>query len=142
MANDVTTVTVVSYTAFPPLQTYVCGIFLLHYSGSHLHRTLSGILPYEARTFLTCHAAAATIRPTHINISKCHSVNLNTFYSKCKASVINIASPKLKNLYFSSTAVLYAFNIFSLPASAETSIRSVDSGRWKFVIRQSTALNL
>ena len=30
------------------------GIFLLHWPWSHLHRTLSGILPYEARTFLTC----------------------------------------------------------------------------------------
>ena len=28
------------------------GIFLLHYPQSRLHRTLSGILPYEARTFL------------------------------------------------------------------------------------------
>ena len=30
------------------------GLFLLHWSGSHLHRTLSGILPFEARTFLVC----------------------------------------------------------------------------------------
>ena len=30
------------------------GLFLLHLSGSHLHRTLSGILPFEARTFLVC----------------------------------------------------------------------------------------
>ena len=30
------------------------GTFLLHWPWSHLHRTLSGILPYEARTFLTC----------------------------------------------------------------------------------------
>ena len=29
------------------------GLFLLHWSGSRLHRTLSGILPFEARTFLT-----------------------------------------------------------------------------------------
>ena len=28
------------------------GLFLLHWSGSCLHRTLSGILPCEARTFL------------------------------------------------------------------------------------------
>ena len=28
------------------------GLFLLHWSGSYLHRTLSGILPCEARTFL------------------------------------------------------------------------------------------
>ena len=30
------------------------GIFLLHFPWSHLHLTLSGILPCEARTFLTC----------------------------------------------------------------------------------------
>ena len=29
------------------------GISLLHFPGSHLRRTLSGILPFEARTFLT-----------------------------------------------------------------------------------------
>ena len=34
--------------------TLAGGYFLLHFPGSHLHRTLSGILPYEARTFLTC----------------------------------------------------------------------------------------
>ncbi len=70
----VTTQAVVSYTAIPPLpvpeyasgteQLQQCckavrlikagGIFLLHWSGSRLHRTLSGILPCEARTFLTC----------------------------------------------------------------------------------------
>ncbi len=32
---------------------YFGGIFLLHWPWSHLHRTLSGILPCEARTFLT-----------------------------------------------------------------------------------------
>ena len=39
------------------LSTLTClaagGLFLLHWPWSHLHRTLSGILPYEARTFLT-----------------------------------------------------------------------------------------
>ena len=30
-----------------------CGTFLLHFPWSRLHRTLSGILPCEARTFLT-----------------------------------------------------------------------------------------
>ncbi len=30
-------------------------LFLLHFPWSRLHRTLSGILPCEARTFLTCH---------------------------------------------------------------------------------------
>ena len=50
--------------------------FLLHWPWSHLHRTLSGILPYEARTFLTCRKAAAityltytAFRVTHLRIS-------------------------------------------------------------------------
>ena len=71
--HAVTSTAVVSYTAFPTLlpQAEVCrgGIFLLHFPWSHLHRTLSGILPYEARTFLTCclsAIAAAIICPTFI----------------------------------------------------------------------------
>ena len=52
-----TSAAVVSYTALPPLPysgiTGTGGIFLLHYPWSRLHRTLSGILPCEARTFLT-----------------------------------------------------------------------------------------
>jgi len=51
----------------------VSGIFLLHYPRSHLHRTLSGVLPYEARTFLTCFSAAAIIRPTFSRLSYYHS---------------------------------------------------------------------
>ena len=53
-----------------------------------------------------------------------------------------MASPKLKNLYFSLTASLYAFIILSLPANAETSITNVDFGKWKLVINASIALNL
>ena len=50
--------------------------FLLHFPGSHLHRTLSGILPCEARTFLTCALAgpaAAIIRSayTYRNLVSC-----------------------------------------------------------------------
>ena len=56
-ARSVTSAAVVSYTALPPLPysgiTGTGGIFLLHYPWSRLHRTLSGILPCEARTFLT-----------------------------------------------------------------------------------------
>ena len=68
-APAVTREAVVSYTALPPLPRSFeetarscCatspssdggGIFLLHYPWSRLHRTLSGILPCEARTFLT-----------------------------------------------------------------------------------------
>ncbi len=57
-APAVTSKAVVSYTAFPPLPAYAGGIFLLHWPWSHLHRTLSGILPCEARTFLVCHLSA------------------------------------------------------------------------------------
>jgi hypothetical protein len=60
-ALPVTMQAVVSYTALPTLLCCALpreahsfsGIFLLHWPWSHLHRTLSGILPYEARTFLT-----------------------------------------------------------------------------------------
>ena len=48
------------------------GTFLLHCPGSRLHQTLSGILPCEARTFLSCSLSAltaATICPAQ-NISK------------------------------------------------------------------------
>ncbi len=38
--------------------------FLLHFPGSHLRRTLSGILPFEARTFLVRLKPSAIIRPT------------------------------------------------------------------------------
>ena len=53
-ACSVTKTAVSSYLAFPPLPYEYGGLFLLHWPGSRLHRTLSGILPYEARTFLTC----------------------------------------------------------------------------------------
>ena len=58
-AMSVTSHAVVSYTAFPPLPAKAGGLFLLHFPGSHLHRTLSGILPCEARTFLTCCLSAS-----------------------------------------------------------------------------------
>ena len=53
MALTVTRQTVVSYTAFSPLPAEAGGISLLHYLGSRLRRTLSAILPCEARTFLS-----------------------------------------------------------------------------------------
>ena len=69
-APSVTRGAVVSYTALPPLPGQnafaLCsgGTFLLHWPWSRLHRTLSGILPCEARTFLSCGLstlAAATV---------------------------------------------------------------------------------
>ena len=57
-ALPVTREAVGSYPAFSPLLEDSSGSFLLHWPGSHLHRTLSGILPCEARTFLTCGLSA------------------------------------------------------------------------------------
>ena len=63
-APPVTRKAVVSCTALPPLPdsciARIGGIFLLHFPWSRLHRTLSGILPCEARTFLTCCLSALT----------------------------------------------------------------------------------
>ena len=56
--------------------------------------------------------------------------------------IISIASPKEKKRYLSCTASSYAANTCSLPASADTNIINVDSGRWKFVINPSKILNL
>ena len=46
-------VSVSSYLAFPPLPPEGGGISLLHFPWGRPRRTLSVILPYEARTFLT-----------------------------------------------------------------------------------------
>ena len=65
-ALSVTRQAVVSYTAFPPLPGEPGGLFLLHWPWSHLHRTLSGILPCEARTFLTRINTAAITCPAYV----------------------------------------------------------------------------
>ena len=45
------------------------GCFLLHWSWSRLRRTLSGILPCEARTFLPRIAAPAITHPTQTDLN-------------------------------------------------------------------------
>ena len=59
------------------------GLFLLHWPWSHLHRTLSGILPYEARTFLVCGLSAMQPRSfvllTLLSIFILHSTPGNNF---------------------------------------------------------------
>ena len=84
-APVVTNRAVVSYTALPPLLLRMrnSGIFLLHWPWSRLHRTLSGILPYEARTFLTPQMRAAIICSTY-------SYQIN--YSSTKESTIQTTS--------------------------------------------------
>ena len=70
-ALSVTAEAVVSYTAFPPLRRYGIrrGLFLLHWPGSHLHRTLSGILPMKPGL-----SSSAAFRHLHPRLS----VLLNT----------------------------------------------------------------
>ena len=53
ICTSLPTVPVSSYLAFPSLPRKRGGLFLLHFPGSRLRRTLSVILPCEARTFLT-----------------------------------------------------------------------------------------
>ena len=55
---------------------------------------------------------------------------------------MNIASPKEKKRYLLSTAILYDFKMYSLEAKADTNITNVLFGKWKLVIKPSTALNL
>jgi len=84
-APAVTDRAVVSYTAFPPLPAEAGGIFLLHWPWSHLHRTLSGILPCEARTFLVCRLSALQPR----------SFVLLTYYYILTDSTLLLSSPTL-----------------------------------------------
>ena len=56
------------------------GIFLLHFPWSHLHRTLSGILPCEARTFLTCCLSAFAAAITY----------LTSFFMKLVYLILNV----------------------------------------------------
>ena len=63
-ALSVTRQAVVSYTAFPPLHGKPCGLFLLHCPWSRLRQMLSGTLPFEARTFLSCILSVMQQRPS------------------------------------------------------------------------------
>ena len=80
-ALSVTRKAVVSYTALPPLPAKAGGIFLLHYPWSRLHRTLSGILPCEARTFLTWPLSVLPAAIIHLTEHKRH---FNTGFPVCK----------------------------------------------------------
>ena len=76
-ALPVTSQAVSSYLAFSPLPAQSLKkrlrlgcCFLLHFPGSHLRRTLSGILPYVARTFLTRQASCDHLRYSYKLIQK------------------------------------------------------------------------
>ena len=49
----------------------------MHWPGSHLHRTLSGILPCEARTFLTWPLSVLPAAITYLTLSKTEHQTVN-----------------------------------------------------------------
>ena len=78
-------VPVSSYLAFPSLLTQcVSGLFLLHFPGGSPRRTLSVILPFEARTFLTLLPFGITVRGSPIFRGLIITFHLNKvkFYNK------------------------------------------------------------
>ncbi len=92
-ALPVTSQAVVSYTAFSPLP-HSGGSFLLRFPEGYPCRTLSGILPCEARTFLTWHEPAAIVCPAEIQ----NIVSDSICNCKCGCFVYNVLShAELKN---------------------------------------------
>ncbi len=93
MAFSVTRETVVSYTAFPPLPEKPGGISLLHYPWSRLRRTLSGILPCEARTFLTWPLSVLPAAITYLTLSKTEHQTVNNHTTNSLLVHPQIADP-------------------------------------------------
>jgi len=88
IASGVTVGPVVSYTAISPLPLRAVS-FLLHLSWDRSRQTLSGILPCEARTFLTCackHTHSATIQPARIYMIQ---LNAGKFNKKVRHPVLS-----------------------------------------------------
>ena len=81
-------------------------IFLLHFPQSRLHQTLSGILPYEARTFLTCSLSSlqprSSVLLTHFYI---------TLYLICQSTADTYT---LKQLPPANSLISELLGIFSL----------------------------
>ena len=108
-AISVTRDAVVSYTAFPPLPVTWRYISVALSLGC-LHRTLSGILPCEARTFLVCMSfdnAAATIHPTWFFMVLLYG-NVTSFstlfdFTDCFSGLIRFRSQFFNKYFFFSS---------------------------------------
>ena len=116
-ARSVTSAAVVSYTALPPLPysgiTGTGGIFLLHYPWSRLHRTLSGILPCEARTFLTPKRCATVCLTCILNkVFIMMWERTKPFPLFC--CLLNLVVWKFQYCYLSNTIVFHFVNIKSI----------------------------
>ena len=95
----------------PSTLTIASGIFLLHCPWSHLHRPLTGILPYEARTFLTCGLstlAAAIICPTYLLYAITHFRHPNTFFLENQVVTIYINTVKVQLAPFAKTPSVFS----------------------------------
>ncbi len=138
MAPAVTNRTVVSYAAFPPLPTPawpecgnpkripaggglpppVGGISLLHYPWSRLHRTLSGILPCEARTFLTCgFPQPRSFILLSMTESQCSRIAIYLFYTWKQLPPTNSLQIEFLGRSSLLTPIKYSKNFNSLFAS-------------------------
>ena len=87
-ASYVTIQAVVSCTTFSPLP--FGGYFLLHFPWSRLHRMLSGILPYKARTFLTLVRPSVLLKDT---------LTLGKRFGKVKLYYYYIPSVRITKLF-------------------------------------------
>ena len=127
MAPSVTRGSVSSYLAFPSLPSKDGGLFLLHFPGSHLRRTLSVILPCEARTFLTVipfgnirrKCTTRSVKP-HYNIFLpfCQDIYISNrsrlrFGLKLLQNFIKLVFPSLShyNGFGSNNTVTYLFSV-------------------------------
>ena len=89
-------VPVSSYLAFPSLPPVGGGLFLLHFPGGFPRRTLSVILPCDARTFLTLIPFGATRRGSPVSrinslLQKLRFVKLFVSLGKGKAVAVDFA---------------------------------------------------
>ena len=110
-APAVTVRAVVSYTAISPLPQKAAVSFLLHWSGSHLHRTLSGILPCKARTFLTCQRqprSPVRLIPSATNLKSVCPVSYHAFAQHLIISQDTILGKRIHlNFFRFQFSVLY-----------------------------------
>ncbi len=104
--HTVTSIAVVSYTTISSLPHKVAVSFLLHFPGSHLHWPLASILPYEARTFLTC--VLSPIAAAIIHLTQLYTLS---YFSSLFYSFSNIF--RMLSIVFSSIGTSALFCSFA-----------------------------
>ena len=100
-------------TPFLPHNLSVGGIFLLHWPWSHLHRTLSGILPCEARTFLTCMLWA---KPQYTAATVC--LTYQRLVYTIEAGKTSTGCPSLYAIFLNSMILSSLFGFLIFPTTS------------------------